>query len=111
KSQGNAWIFAIAGLALGGLGLLLSFADARTGGSAGTGLGVLAAGALIGLMIQLKKDFNDSLAKSAVDKTTEGANDMGFGKLGNTMDSVKPTLNFTPWFYVAIVAFIAAAFF
>src|ERR1044071_9320881 len=39
KQQGNSWIFAMGGLALGALGLLLCFADSRTGGSAGTGLG------------------------------------------------------------------------
>ncbi|HEY6063391.1 MAG TPA: hypothetical protein VIV35_07260 [Chitinophagaceae bacterium] len=108
---GNSRIFAIAAAALALLGLFLSFANARTGGAGGMITGILAAGALIAMMFDLKKWFNDSLAKEAMDKTKEGADNMGLDKIGNTMGDIKPTLAFTPWFYIAIVAFLAAAFF
>lgn len=107
----NSRIFAMAAAALALLGLLLSFANAKTGGGGGMVAGILSAGALIAMMFDLKKWFNDSLAKDALDKTKEGADNLGLDKIGNTMGDIKPTLAFTPWFYVAIVAFLAAAFF
>jgi hypothetical protein len=73
--------------------------------------GVLSAGAMIGMMIELKKWFNDSLAKDAINQTQNNTDNFGLDKLGNTLNDIKPTLNFTPWFYVAIIAFLAAAFF
>ena len=82
----------------------------RLAGNSGIFAGALSAGALIGLMIDLKKAVNDSLAKEAVDKTKEGADNFGLDKIGNTMGDIKPTLAFTPWFYVAVAAFLAAAF-
>lgn len=108
---GNSRIFAIAAAALALLGLFLSFANAKTGGAGGMVAGILSAGALIAMMFDLKKWFNDSLAKEAMDKSKEGADNLGLDKIGNTMGDIKPTLAFTPWFYVAIVAFLAAAFF
>ena len=107
----NSRIFAMAAAGLAILGLLLSFAGPKTGGAGGMITGILSAGALIAMMFDLKKWFNDSLAKEAMDKTKEGADDMGLDKIGNTMGDIKPTLAFTPWFYVAIIAFLAAAFF
>lgn len=103
KEEGNAQYFAIAALALGALGLLLSFANAKTGGSGAVITGVLCAGALIGLMIDLKKWFDDSVAKDAMNKT----NDAFKVNIGNDT----PTLGFTPWFYITVIAFLAAAVF
>jgi hypothetical protein len=104
-------IFAIAAAGLALLGLLFSFTNAKTGGAIGIVTGILAAGALIAMMFDLKKWFNDSLAKQALEKTNEGADNMGLDKIGNTMGDIKPTLAFTPWFYIAIIAFLLAAFF
>jgi hypothetical protein len=111
EKEGNTQYFAIAALALAMLGLLLSFSNAKSGGMAGVVTGVLSAGALIGMMIELKKWFNDSLAKDAINQTQNNTDNFGLDKLGNTLNDIKPTLNFTPWFYVAIIAFLAAAFF
>jgi hypothetical protein len=111
EKTGNSQILAIAAAGLALLGFLLSFANAKTGGSAGIVAGILSAGALIALMFDLKKWFNDSLAKEAMNKTKEGADNMGLDKIGNTMGDIKPTLAFTPWFYIAVIAFLAAAFF
>jgi len=111
EEKGISWIFGIAALGLGILGLLLSFSKAKAGISAGLVSGVLSAVALIGMMIQIKKEFNDSIAKSAMDTTQQDSDSLGFNKLGDTLNNAKPTLDFTPWFYVAIIAFLAAAFF
>jgi hypothetical protein len=108
---GNSRMLAMAAAGLALLGLLFSFTNAKTGGAIGIVTGVLAAGALIAMMFDLKKWFNDSLAKQALEKTNEGADNMGLDKIGNTMGDIKPTLAFTPWFYIAIIAFLAAAIF
>ena len=110
EQKGQTQNFAIAALRLGILGLLLSFGNAKAGGGAGV-VGLLSAGALIGLMLDLKKNFNDSIANQAIDKTREGADDSGLDKIGSSLDNIKPTLNFTPWFYIAVIAFLIAAFF
>jgi hypothetical protein len=112
QERGNSWIFAIAALGLGVVGLLLSFANVRSAAGGALVTGILSAGALIGMMLDMKKWFNDSLAKDAIDKAKEHSdNTLGLNNLGNSFNNMKPTLDFTPWFYVAVVAFLAAAFF
>jgi len=111
KKEGNAQLFIIAALALGVLGLGTTLADAKTGGRIGLVAAVLGAGLLVAFMLDLKKWFNDGLAKQAAEKSSDGAGSMGLDKIGDTMNSMKPTLAFTPWFYIAVVAFLAAAFF
>lgn len=107
EKEGMAQPLAIAALALGVLGLGLCFSNSRPAFSGAVVAGLLAAGSLIGLMFEVKKWFNNMLAKDAADKVAKGADDIGLGNMGN----VKPTLAFTSWFYIAIVAFLAAAFF
>ena len=111
EEKRNSQIFAVAALGLGVLGLLLSFANAKTGGAGGLFTGVLSAGALIGLMFEVKKNFNKSIADQAADKSGQGSDDFGLNRIGDTMNDMKPVLDFTPWFFVAVVAFLAAAFF
>lgn len=106
EKEGNSQYFAIAALALGVLGLLLSFSNARDGGIGGVITGVLSAAALIGMMIDLKRWFNDGLAKDATSQSQNNTDNFG-----NAFNDIKPTLNFTPWFYIAIIAFLIAAFF
>jgi ribosomal protein S7 len=62
-------------------------------------------------MIDEKKNLATSLKNQALDKAKEGADTLGLEGVGNSMNDVKPVLAFSPWFYVAIVAFLAAAFF
>ena len=109
KKEGNTQIFIIAALGLGVLGLLTSFARGKASGGLGIMTGVLSAGALIAFMFDLKKWFNDGMAKEAADKAKEGADTVGLDKIGDSMANM--TLAFTPWYYVAIAAFLAAAFF
>ncbi len=108
--KGNTQILALAAAGLGILGLLLALAGAKAGGG-GIVTGVLSAAALIALMIDEKKNLATSLQNQAVDKAKEGADSLGFDQIGNSMNDVKPVLAFSPWIYVAIVAFLAAAFF
>ncbi|MEO7923721.1 MAG: hypothetical protein ABIR30_08575 [Chitinophagaceae bacterium] len=107
KKVGNTQYFIIAAMALGLIGLLLSLTNGKVGSRIGLVAGILGAGVLVGFMFDLKKWFNDGMAKQAVDKAKDGTDSLGLDKLGD----VKLSLVFTPWFYIAIVAFLAAAFF
>jgi len=110
EQKGNTQYFILGALALGVIGLLLSFAGAKAG-AGGIVTGILSAGALIGFMLDLKKNVNNSLREQALDKAKDGADNLGLDKVGNTMGDIQPTLAFSPWFYIAIIAFLAAAFF
>ena len=93
-------IYAIIALALGIIGFALSLTNVRASMGSALVSGILSAGALIGLMIDLKKDVKTPLTDE---------DDNGFAdKIG---DNMKITLDFTPWFYIAVIAFLAAAFF
>jgi hypothetical protein len=111
EQKGNTQYFIIAALALGIIGLGLSFAGAKGGSTGGIATGILSAGALIGFMIDLKSNANHSLREQAVNKAEQGVVNFGFGDIGKKMNDLKPALAFSPWFYIAVVAFLAAAFF
>ena len=111
EQKGNTQYLIIGALALGVIGLFLSFAGTKAGGAGGIATGILSAGALIGFMLDLKKNVNNSLREQALDKAEQGADNLGLDKIGNTMGDIKPTLAFSPWFYIAVIAFLAAAFF
>jgi hypothetical protein len=111
EQKGQTQNFAIVALGLGLLGLLLSFGNGKATAGGGGLTGLLSAGALIGLMLDLKKNFNASVANQAIDKTQEGTDSSGFDKIGESLNNIKPTLNFTPWFYIAVIVFLVAAFF
>jgi hypothetical protein len=98
-------MYAIAAMGLGVLGLLLSFANARSAASGAILTGVLAAGAMIGLMLDLQKKVKADTGGGTTNNP--GGNMFGLDKLND----VKATIDFTPWFYIAIIAFLAAAFF
>jgi hypothetical protein len=111
KTKNDPNFYAIAALALGLTGLILSLLNARAAAGSALVSGVLSAGSLIALMFDLKKWFNIKAAADATEKAQEGVNNLGMEKIGNTMNNMKPTLDFTPWFYIAGVAFLIAAFF
>ena len=110
KKEGMAQPLAIAAAALGLLGLLLCYSNtsAKTVLSGAAVAGVLAAGALIGLMFEVKKWYNDQLALETAEKVSNNTDDFGLGKMG---DDMKTSLAFTPWFYISIISFILAAYF
>lgn len=104
-------LFAMIAMGLGVLGLGLSFVKAKAamGGAMVTGIG--AAGALIGMMLDVKKKIKADLSSMNESSVNDGAS-KGFGDFGKELgDQMKITADFTPWFYVAVVAFLAAAFF
>jgi hypothetical protein len=84
-------IYAQAALIIGLAGLLLSFLNAKTAMAAAAATGALAAVALIGLMIDIKRQVSSQQAEQSKD--------------------VIISVDFTPWLYLAVLAFGAAAFF
>lgn len=104
-------LYGMVALGLGVLGLLLSLPNtkAAAGGAMVTAIG--SAGALIGMMLDIKKKVRMDLASSGRDNA-EGGIGKGLEVLGNEIsDKMNIRVDFTPWFYVAIAAFLAAAFF
>ncbi len=103
-------LFALVALGLGVLGLLLSFTNVRAAVGAAIVTGTGAAGALIGMMLDIKKkvklEMPDTGGKSSESELGKGLENFG-KELG---DKMAITIDFTPWFYVAVVAFLAAAF-
>jgi hypothetical protein len=97
-------LYAMIALGLGIIGLLLSFANAKAALGGAMATGILSAGALIGLMLDIKKKVKLDLPKTNTD------NEVGdtFNKLGENMNI---SVVFTHWFYVAVIAFLAAALF
>lgn len=106
-TQKDPNLYAMVALGLGVLGLLLSFTNARAaiGGAMVTGIG--SAGALIGLMLDIKKKVKLDMGSTGSSGTEGGLGDFGKG----FTDKMGITVDFTPWFYVTVVAFLAAAFF
>ena len=104
-------LYAMVALGLGILGLLLSFTNAKAaiGGAMVTGIG--SAGAMIGMMLDIKKKVKMDIPTTGGDKSggdlTKGLEN--FGK--DLTEKMNISVDFTPWFYVAVVAFLAAAFF
>ena len=97
-------LFAMAALGLGVLGLLLSFTNARAALGGAMATGILSAGALIGLMLDVKKKVKLDMPPTKSDNEVSDA----FNQIG---DKVNISVDFTAWFYIAVIAFLAAAFF
>jgi len=97
-------LLALAALVLGVIGLALSLLNAKTGGAGGIITGTLAAIALIATMIDVKSKLKTEMP----DLRNRSRSDNEFDKLG---DSIYIAIDFTPWFYIAVIAFFAAAFF
>lgn len=85
-------VYALAALALGALGLLLSLSNLKAGGIGGVLTGALSAAALIGLLVDVKRQIKADISASS---------DI----------NMNMSVDFTPWFYISVIAFIAAAYF
>lgn len=101
KQDPNTYAIAALGLAI--VGLLLCFAKFRGASGIAMLAGILSAVALILLRFDLDKKVKDP--SQVAQKTESGNNDW----LGNGLDSIKFELNFTPWFYIAVIAMLVAA--
>jgi hypothetical protein len=103
-------LFAMVALGLGVLGLLLSFTNAKAGLGLAMVTGVLASASLIGLMIDIKKAAK--IDTPNLGGGSSGNDGFGLDKIGQQVsDKMNISVDFTPWFYVTVIAFIAAAFF
>jgi len=108
-------LYAMIALGLGVLGLALAFTNAKAAIGGAMVTGIACAGALIGLMLDVKKNIKSSIpGAGGSSKTDDGGTGIGEGldKIGQEMnDKLNITVDFTPWFYIAVIAFLAAAFF
>ncbi len=103
-------LYAMVALGLGVLGLLLSFTNAKAAIGSAMVTGIASAGALIGMMLDVKKKVKldmPSTGSKSDDSISKGIENFG-KELG---DKINITVDFTPWFYIAVIAFLAAAFF
>jgi len=113
----NPNMYAMIGLALGVIGLGLCFVKNKMTAGGGMVAGVLGAGALIGLMLDVKKAAKTNLLGGLGDKTKDVTNgevpdlDSGFNKIGKDLSDMSISVDFAPWFYIAVIAFLAGAFF
>jgi len=101
-------LYAMVTLGLGVLGLLLSFTNAKAAIGGAMVTGIASAGSLIGMMLDIKKKVKMDMS-SGGNKSGSGGGLDDFGK--ELTDKMNISVDFTPWFYVAVVAFLAAAFF
>jgi hypothetical protein len=103
-------LFALVGLGLGVLGLLLSFTNAKAAIGGAMVTGIASAAALIGLMVDIKKKVKLDMPSAGVN--SNGDDSLGLDKLGQQVnDKMNISVDFTAWFYIAVIAFLVAAFF
>jgi len=99
-------IYALIALALGIIGIILSITNARAASGAAMVTGIASAGALIGLFIDIKKQVKLDMPDSGGD-ISKGIEDIG----RTVTDKMNISVDFTPWFYIALISFLAAAYF
>jgi len=103
-------LFAMVALGLGVLGLFLSFTKAKSGLGLSMFTAILAVAAMIGLMIDIKKQVKIDMPGSGRQSSDDDI--LGLNKIGQEVgDKMNISVDFTPWFYVAIIAFLSAAYF
>ncbi len=101
-------LYAMIALGLGILGLVLSLTNAKAAIGGAMVTGIASAAAMVGLLLDIKKKI-----KMDIPDTGSG-NDISddINKIGKTVsDKMNISVEFTPWFYVALIAFLVAAFF
>jgi hypothetical protein len=96
--------YAIAALALGIIGLLLCLTKSKALNWVARLAGILSAAALIGLRIDLDKKAKDP------GKEMSSGNDASSWGL-DSLNDVNVHITYTPWYYIAVIAMIAAAVF
>lgn len=101
-------LYAMIALGLGILGLVLSLTNSKAAIGGAMVTGIASAAAMVGLLLDIKKKI-----KMDIPDTGSG-NDLSddINKIGKTVsDKMNISVEFTPWFYVALIAFLVAAFF
>jgi len=99
---GNSQMIIIAVLVLTVMGLLLSVAKAN--GNLAALMGLVSVAGLIYFMIDLNNDFKRNMKNNPVDNNADDGN-----IFGNAFNNVKVSLDFTPWFWIAMVLLLLAA--
>jgi hypothetical protein len=84
-------IYAAMALVFGLIGFILSMMNLKTGGTGGLIMGLLSSMSLIGLMIDVGNRVKLNMASKGED--------------------LQISIGMTPWFYICIIVFLAAAFF
>jgi hypothetical protein len=98
--------YALAALVLGAAGLLLSLVRIKAGATGAFITGILSAAGLIAMYIDINRQM-----KSSIKPDVLGPPDMDSGFDKQMADMTGITVDFTPVFYLTILAFAAAAFF
>ena len=104
KEKKDPNMFALAALVLGIIGFVLCLADKKGGLTGGVITGTLGAVALIATMIDLKRMIKMDIPELGNKSSSAGISDLD--KLG---DNMYIAVDFTPSFYIAIIAFASAA--
>jgi hypothetical protein len=110
-------LYAMIALGLGVIGLGLCFVKNKMAAGSGMVAGVLGAAALIGLMLDIKKEVKTNMLGGLADKTKDVTKgdvpelDTGLNKIGDQLSGLNISVDFTPWFYIAVIAFLAGVFF
>ena len=91
KEKKESNIYALAALLIGVTGLALSLLNVKTAMAAAAATGGLAAASLIGLMLDINRQVSSEQAAQS--------------------KNVVISVNFTVWFYLSVLAFLAAAYF
>ncbi|HWJ26601.1 MAG TPA: hypothetical protein VNS32_08655 [Flavisolibacter sp.] len=95
--------FAIAAFVLGILGLVLSVVNFRSRPLINTVIGTVAALCLLALLVQVQSDTGNWSTTGKTGREGDLLHDMA--------RSIRITAQFTAWYYLSVIAFIAAAFF
>ena len=97
-------MFALAALGLGLISLVLSLLNGKGSITGGVITGTLSVAALIGTLIDIKKKV-----KLDMPEINNRARDSGgLDRLG---DGMYIAVDFTPWFYITVIAFALGAWF
>lgn len=113
KKKNN--LFILVALIAGGAGLLLSLTSSKALIGVALVAGLAGAGGLIAGMVEIKKeaktsmkvpDVKDKIGDNDVGETIDKAGD----KFNDLTDNINISVDFTPWFYITVIAFLVAAY-
>lgn len=97
-------LFALAALGLGIISFVLALINSKGSMTIGVITGTLSVAALIGTLIDIKKQLKLDLPE--INNRARGSGTLdGFG------DGMYIAVDFTPWFYIAVIAFALGAWF
>jgi hypothetical protein len=108
-------MYALAALVLAAAGLGLAFVNKRMAAAGGMSVAVLGLAAMVGLMLDIKKQMQHGVFGELGNKTSGDAGEKipglenGIKNITDNMPAI--TVEFAPFFFVVMAGFAAAAFF